>query len=698
MAEGAVPTFGKEEIGRWVAEVLEPVLDPAGHGFALPLAEEIESKEAFQEDERLTRFNALGPLALLSADADRVKEYVFESVKLPEIRGGSMRLDELNWGKKWPKPPPAAPHTIAELFAFCGFTEEQAERCVLSRGGGSLLALLPPALAPYMAQRIEELYPQETGTATITCVWRELTPLELCYGDRPWDFWLPEWRMWKETDEADAGFLARKHFGELVERQALALRHRKDERALVPFMEAPPLACRCASCGIRPANRVEGRRPIQRLLCGICAGKVARSAVLKGKKSWTCEFEEVLRSPDSLFDVDRYLRGFQPGDLNWIEGAEDVGEIAQASRMRNAIGFIYADGNRVGHLVESSRHPEEYRTKSELLRKLIPRLVYAALGHHLRVQQVWREDEEREEQKPFFVHPFEIITIGGDDLLLIVPGDQALPIALEICRQFQICFFDGLRELAAQGGWAPPDEADPPAMSAGVVIAHEHNPIRFVHDLAKDLQKKAKATAWELRQAGRPQGTIDFLVLKSQSTLSNDVADWRGSLPYTSVRGREETHLTAKPYFLDELAELLMVARAMRDTGYPRTQVHALRCKLRAGRRQASLFYIYQQSRASQSQRAIQHWVDSHWNPHGPDDPHPWVKLEPKRGRHRYQTVWEDLHEVRELLPEGNEEPIDIQDESERRWKQALKELERWEQESGRGGARTGGEGGADES
>lgn len=227
-------------------------------------------------------------------------------------------------------------------------------------------------------------------------------------------------------------------------------------------------------------------------------------------------------------------------------------------------------------------------------------------------------------------------------------------------------------------------------MSAGVVIAHQHNPIAFVQDLAEDLQKKAKGTAWELRQIGQPQGTIDFLVLKSQSTLSNDVADWRSSFLCLGFRGKEEIHLTAKPYSLGELDELLMVARAMRDIGYPRTQVQALRRKLRTGRQQASLFYVYQQSRAGQSQRAIQHWVDTYWNPHGPSDPLPWVKLEPKGGRRRYRTVWEDLHEVRELLPEGSEEPSDRQKESEWRRQQALEELERWEQERGRSERQTG--------
>ena len=34
--------------------------------------------------------------ALLSADTDRTQEYVFESAKLPEIRGASRQLDDLN--------------------------------------------------------------------------------------------------------------------------------------------------------------------------------------------------------------------------------------------------------------------------------------------------------------------------------------------------------------------------------------------------------------------------------------------------------------------------------------------------------------------------------------------------------------------------------------------------------------------------
>jgi len=103
------------------------------------------------------------PVAILSADADKVQEYVFESARLPEIRGGSMLLQGLN-------------------EEVAGLVKQAVDPdCVIYAGGGSLLAILPDDadLLAELKHKIESLYPQRTGVATTTCITYSTTAGEL---------------------------------------------------------------------------------------------------------------------------------------------------------------------------------------------------------------------------------------------------------------------------------------------------------------------------------------------------------------------------------------------------------------------------------------------------------------------------------------------------------------------------------------
>ncbi len=97
-----------------------------------------------------------GGIALLSADTDKIKEYVFESAKLPEIRGASMILDDLN--QEWPEKgnyqllDPRSPSNLREIFLHYGLPtrrnkDDQQVDSIIYAGGGSLLALVPLNMA-----------------------------------------------------------------------------------------------------------------------------------------------------------------------------------------------------------------------------------------------------------------------------------------------------------------------------------------------------------------------------------------------------------------------------------------------------------------------------------------------------------------------------------------------------------------------
>ena len=98
-----------------------------------------------------------GTRALLAADTDRTQDYVFESARIPEIRGASAILIDLNEEE--------SPALIKRL-------DNTARRIYV--GGGGLLYEVAMDKAPLIQRELEALYPRRTGVATITCVYHEL--------------------------------------------------------------------------------------------------------------------------------------------------------------------------------------------------------------------------------------------------------------------------------------------------------------------------------------------------------------------------------------------------------------------------------------------------------------------------------------------------------------------------------------------
>ncbi len=569
-------------------------------------------------------------LALLSADADKIKDYVFESAKLPEIRGGSMILDELNWGEK-PIVQGGIPRNISGVWQKHGLPE----RACIYAGGGSLLAVVLRHLVQELKEEIETLYPRETGTATISCVWQPITVDDL--------------------QNRLAGSMAR---------QSLMLRRAKEEKELLPFFEAIPLSRRCESCGIRPAS-VHQATPDGRWLCWPCQRKVERSREHGGKKRWTRDFVDVLLAGQLDCDRETYLNGYMPAarELEPVSGANDLSEIAQASLDKKSIGFIYADGNHIGRLVEESKTVDEYACRSDVLHKAMRKAVFTALACHLKIQPDIQRKTARGATETVDIHPFEIITVGGDDALLIVPGDRALDVALALGRTFE-------RKLAESPAFA----GKRATVSVGLVVADHHNPVYFLCTLAEDLLKSAKKRDQELSATDRTsvEGTLDLLVLKSQTTLSTDLKDLRANFPWTITSPapqREKAILTGRPYTWSQVERLKHSAQAV-YRGLPHTQLQALRRALREGRLASTLFYLYQWARADQDRRLLLHWVEKEWGLQPADTPPPWIKLGPKAGYARYWTVWEDIHEAQDLVPRLKDE------EWQELWAQIRREVE----------------------
>lgn len=530
--------------------------------------------------------DALGGLALLAADTDRTQDYIFESPKLPEVRGASWQLDNLNLDR--------TPALFREHGLSGQFVDDNPPGEIVYTGGGGLLALVPEKKAQMLALALEAEYPRATGAATITADWRPVTP-EMVIKGYPSD-----------------------GFGGLVQWTSGWLRRRKESKLPGPFYEVLSHTTRCQSCHLRPAHKV--------LFAEEPGGGWAICPVCEGK-----------RLDRSLwFDKFQALYGVK------AEYPQDLSEIGQASRRRKGyVGFIHLDGDGLGELLFKVKTPLEYRGFSKDIASAAGGAVMEALHRHLPPAEVTGSEARREVGqvhrvgKPVTIYPFEIITVGGDDVWLIVPGDVALPVATAISRGFKAV------ELHR------PDNGKLCTLSGGVVIADDHNPVRVLRDLAKELAREAKRAR---QDADAEIGYIDFHIFKSVDMLDRKLSKLRRQYPYTLPGAPKDLQLLARPYPADVLAELWAKLEALRvhTPPFPTSQMHLLAEKLLEGRHESSLFYEYQRARDTaghfdrldEALRVAQSG--------GVSDPIPWVKLVDDRYSHR-TALW-DIAELYDFV------------------------------------------------
>ena len=475
---------------------------------------------------------------LVLGGATKIKGYFLESARLPEIRGASALLDRINledipalFGRKISDDPQRSENIRNNFWER---TEHllSAPECIIYAAGGNTLAFTPASVVHKIADEIERIYTHETLVANSVAVGGTFDLFELQYGLNPTQFWIEEFRTACESSEtqhlmesyyggrAAENFLQRKCFGELTTKLAQEQFYRREgnptqdratQRDLPTHVEIGPYQQRCTSCERRP---VVINAP--RILCEACtrkyvAGRVSKKnidfndldhylRVLGGwhpssrnsqegwrLTNWSSLFENYLEATGK---VGCYVDTIE--HLKQVDGPQDLENIAEASDPSGFITFIYADGNNMGGYLENVKTPAQYRQFSERAFIATQKAAFEALAEHLSPT-----DQN--------LHPFEIVSIGGDDMLLIVPGSKAFEVVHAIGENFDREFDshsqfietaeDKLRKSQryTPSDWGTEQTMQPAiSLSLGFVIANEHTPIGFLAHLAASLLKSAK--------------------------------------------------------------------------------------------------------------------------------------------------------------------------------------------------------------
>jgi len=687
-------------------------------------------------------------IGLVYGGATKIKQYIFESADLQEIRGASALLDRIN---------------LIDLPAFFrGETSERFEQCqqanyyceqirtewlnangftnlvdtltpemVIYSTGGNILAFCPEDVVESLTNAIEKRYTTETLTANACAVGATFSPLEIYLGllttpieNTPW---LDTIEAQKDNPAAQAyfgfkpdantstiqtAFRQTKGFSELVGKLANRFNQRRSgydvrgssrpSRRYPPMFETHPYLLRddsdrrsaVAQATLLPDAPNFSEPTARKRRVGQITKrdkKISGQWYVDAKfqdswdplehtrgieaaefRSWVSKFEAFLRDPQKGYLIDKY-----DSNRHLFEGSDEVREphrrearsLTEIGAASNGfVGYIYADGNNMGqHIREKIHTPEDYQQFSQDIFTATEQSVYWALSQHLEPLYYTPDAKSsRDNKDPVWLHPFEIITIGGDDVLIIVPANKALEIAQSIGEKFE-------EILAQTGRYAlQPQETKDPAtchrykgdtaarsqsrlsISSGVLIAAENTPIYYADKLVTQLLKSAKKKTKELKKKGYFGGTVDFLTLKAVTMISSDIESFRNEgLTVRFPERQQELKLYAAPYTLHELNGLIGTVRAVKESGFPRSQLYQIRSLLEQGKRTAILNYRYFRIRLGKNeQRLLESHFEAAWCEAETNRGNlaPWSTAQRKNDKTIYETLWRELVELYDFI------------------------------------------------
>lgn len=378
------------------------------------------------------------------------------------------------------------------------------QNVVYSAGGGAAVLVPTEQEAQRLIAEIERDFRVKTVTASITGAYIQM--------------------------DANTG-----RFGDWMSRAGRELRRAKSAKAELSVLPVEPYLRLCNSCGQHPAAQQAD----------------------DGSGDWLCQACHKKRKLGG-----ERRRGFFAKFAEWADPTiwtektlpEDLDAIGAVSSPPGYVGFIALDGNHIGDLLDKLPSVEAYRKFSDGLWSLTKEQTFAALKQYGRPRDG--------------IAPFEIVLIGGDDVLLITAGDMAVDIALAITRGFE----QQSSELLAQVGLS--DRRKKLTMAGGVVLAHADFPIPAMHTLAEALQKSAKRLCAEQKYQS---GAIDFQVVSGSDT---DLDTLREAIPHH------------RPYTLEKLQRLVYHIRQLKGADLPTSQLQAMYQSLFEGKVNAQLASI----------------------------------------------------------------------------------------------------------
>lgn len=524
--------------------------------------------------------------SLVALDTNHIKEYVFGTNKLKEIRGASSILDYLNRVSMKEK---AQEVDLATLFD---------ERRVIYANGGSGLFLIDVDKADHFGQMVQGAFREATGGgATVTYFIQKLP------SDAPDD--IDELLDYPLGDTLE---LMRYCLQEAKDSPADITRYdssEKDRPADLIALPSHPFMRLCDACGVEYASPDEKRKKVSRdsgeeneLYCVSCQKKRRRDADVKQRIEWHLDPDRSRKVDDEFLWVhliDGLLEKQYRIPSKETDRPHDFNVFRNFKGAKDYLGLIYADANSMGRKIEACETLRELKEFAGDVDEAIYEAACLAIAKHLKIEDHLKPKDELVDTPKNPLFPFDMLLLGGDDVMMVVPASVAMDVALTIAKEFHRLTIERAskrKEQAKREKKEPSREKqrlyEPHTLSVGVVLSPINYPFGLLQELVRSTLKSAKTEGAkkEKDQTGQKSEygntLINFMTVTGSTSL--DFKQVYKSLSEkdvpVSVDERSQKaafYATLRPYTPEQLKILLDAIREGNKLGLGRSKLHQVR-------------------------------------------------------------------------------------------------------------------------
>lgn len=220
------------------------------------------------------------------------------------------------------------------------------------------------------------------------------------------------------------------------------------------------------------------------------------------------------------------------------------------------IAVVYADGNAMGKYIRQISDPKQYALFSEKIDSAVRGATFGTL------QELFPHTDAR----------FDIILLGGDDILLVLPPEYAGDFVVKAHRKFV--------ELAGSEF----------SLSFGISVANCHYPFYQMVEQAATCLKTAKS---KIKGAG-----VDFHL--NRVGFYPDVDDYREK---EFVDKKLQISLTCRPMSIAGFEKYLDAVRKLKQEEVPFSRLYGIACELKKGKNMGHIGWIQGVGRAREKHR-----------------------------------------------------------------------------------------------
>ena len=463
--------------------------------------------------------------SLIAFDTDHIKGYVFRAGGLKEIRGASSILDELN------------------RDTMCHVAEKTYDAELIYANGGGGLFLIDQDMADKCGREVQRKYLEKSkGTASVTYAVQDL----------------PAKKSGTKVQIQDIDL------SEELELLRLELRRKKDTSPDYLSVPSHPFFHPCEVCGVEYANLISSQNDEEEPCCDSCKAKQEEDITIKAR------IHNTIKHPQRRGDIGRqklweriiyYLQKenyefrskSSTSDSNSTipDRPDDFNELGDLLGDRY-MALIYADGNAMGRAVEQQTTLRKLATFAHLIDDAVHIAMSKAIARYLKVKFG--------DKPPIF--PFDILLLGGDDIVMVTTTEHALDIAATIAEEFRR---------------ATENRYD---LSVGVVLAPVKYPFSLLLEMSESALKFAKKKAADARAKSAKDTPFDASRINFLVVTGGTDPDFKNVYEqiYHVTDEKDEFIATQRPYTPQDLRKLLQQIREGRSKySLGRTKLHQLR-------------------------------------------------------------------------------------------------------------------------